>query len=117
MEKRALFLIKSAPYGTLRVTEGYRAALGMAATGISTRVVLLGDGVYAALEGQSSSGIDQTNVGELMESLTDLGIDVLIHAPSAAERQLDGEKLIPLATVPGDNLKELLDESHAVFVF
>jgi sulfur relay (sulfurtransferase) DsrF/TusC family protein len=115
--RKALFLLKSAPYGTLRVTEGYRAALGTAAMGIETSLVLVADGVYAALRGQDSSAVDQPCVERLMEGLTAVGVAVHLHESSLRERGLDRERLLELRTVADEGLSALIRGADAVLTF
>jgi len=115
--KRALFLLKSPPYGTLRVTEGYRAALGVAASGVSVHVVLVGDGVYAALRGQDSAGIEQTCVAELLEGLAAEGVDVFLLGPSARERGLDPADLLPFLHLTPEAFADLVHGCDPVLTF
>jgi len=115
--RRALFLLKSPPYGTLRVTEGYRAALGVAASGIPTHVVLVGDGVYAALRGQDPTGIDQVCVAELLEGLVTEGVDVFLLGPSARERGLDTGSLLPFLHLTAEAFADLVHACETVLTF
>lgn len=113
----ALFLLKSPPYGTLRATEGYRAALGTSAMGIPTGLVLLGDGVYAAVRGQRAEEIDQTSVEGLMEGLRETGVAVYLHGPSLDARRLGPDRMLDYPVVSAPGLTDLIRGAHAVMTF
>jgi len=49
-ERRVLLLIRSRPYGTVTNFEGWRASVGMFGMDHEPTMLLLGDGVYAALK-------------------------------------------------------------------
>lgn len=115
--RRALFLLKSPPYGTLRATEGYRAAMGTSAMGTPTALVLVGDGIYAALRGQCSDEIDQTCVESLLEGLHETGVEVYLHGPSLHERGLEAGSVLDFPVLTAADLADLIRGSHAVMTF
>ncbi len=116
MEK-ALFLVRSAPYGTASSGEAYRAIIGLGGLGLPTTVVLLCDGVFNAVKGQEPADLDMQPIEKAYESISEFDVSLYILDKSIDERELNKEGLIEAEIIDCDKLKQLIDDHDCVISF
>ncbi len=105
--KSVLVIIDKAPYGRENALGGLYIAIACLDRGFSTDVILMDDGVYAALACQNSEeSINYPNIGELMYSVFPEG-KIFVHVDSLIQRGLDDHDLIEIAEMIED--KSLYD--------
>ena len=93
----SLVIIDKAPYGHENALSGIYIALASLDKGINSDVLLIGDGVYAALKNQfSEKTIHYPSVGELIYSLFPRG-NLFVYLPSLIERGIKYEDLIEIS--------------------
>ena len=89
-QKRILFTINHAPFGSIHYTEGLRAAVG-ATSGVDEHqvdVVYLGDGVYFALQ-----KVDRKDSAKYIETLAQSGCRFKAERESLEARGIGREEL------------------------
>jgi len=93
----SLIIIDKAPYGHENALSGVYMAIASLDKGIISDVLLMGDGVYAALKKQSSEKtIHYPSVSELIYSIFPNGT-LFVHLDSLIERGIKYEDLIEIA--------------------
>ena len=108
-ERRMTIVVRRAPYGTIDAAEAIRHAAGGLNFKLPTTLLLMEDGVFVARREQRPEGIGFLSLSRALEEyLARRGQDqegqeiagrVVVHAPSARERGLAPEDLIPGAKV------------------
>jgi len=91
-QRRILFTINHAPFGSIHYTEGLRAVLG-ATSGIDEHevdVLYLGDGVYFALR-----GVDRSDTLKYIDTLAKAGRKLKVDQLSLEERRIAREDVAP----------------------
>ena len=116
MEK-ALFLVRSAPYGTASSGEAYRAIIGLGGMGTPTSVVLMCDGVYNVKKGQNPEKLDMHPIEKAYETLAEYDIKLYILKKSLEERNLTFDQILDAEIIECDKLKALIDEHDCVISF
>ncbi|MGC9517180.1 MAG: DsrE family protein [Methanomicrobiales archaeon] len=100
--KSALIIIDKAPYGYEDAFSGFYVAIACLNRDLDADVLLIGDGVYAALDGQESEeSINFPNVGELTYLIFPEG-SLFIHLESMQERGINEEDLVEAVEVIDD---------------
>ncbi|NPV52582.1 MAG: DsrE family protein [Firmicutes bacterium] len=89
-----MVVITKGPYGTALDAEGFRCAIGCAGMDIKTTLVLLDDGVFAALGGQDPSAIGMKPMGEAIGNADSFGIELLVCRESLDERGISPDRLV-----------------------
>lgn len=98
----ALIIIDKAPYGHENALSGIYIAIAGLDKGIPTDILLMGDGVYAALNDQSSEEtIGYPSVGELTYSIFPEG-NLFIHLDSLTQRGIEYGDLVEIAELVDD---------------
>lgn len=117
--KKALFLMRRAPYGAIYTTEGLRAVMGLAVFELDATLAFVGDGVYALVRGQDPAGLDMKPLADSFAALGDFGVKGLyVHGPSLAERGLAADDLaLPVEALDDAGLQQLLAAQDAVLPF
>lgn len=93
----SLVIIDKAPYGHENALSGIYIAIASLDKGINSDVLLMGDGVYAALKNQQSEEtIQYPSVCELIYSIFPNGT-LFVHLDSLIERGIKYEDLIEIA--------------------
>ena len=93
----SLVIIDKAPYGHENALSGIYIAIASLDKGINSDVLLMGDGVYAALKNQSAEKtIQYPSVSELIYSLFPNGT-LFVHLDSLIERGIKYEDMIEIA--------------------
>ncbi len=97
-----LIIIDKAPYGHEDAFSGFYAAIACLNRGMNADVLLVEDGVYAALEDQEPGGsIKYPNVGELSYLIFPEG-SLFVHLSSMKDRGIEEEDLVEAAQVITD---------------
>ena len=98
----ALIIIDKAPYGYENALSGVYIAIAGLDKGISADILLMGDGVYAALKDQySEKTIGYPSVGELTYSIFPEG-NLFIHLDSLTQRGIEYGDLVEIAELVDD---------------
>jgi tRNA 2-thiouridine synthesizing protein C len=93
----SLVIIDKAPYGYENALSGIYITIASLDIGISSDVLLMGDGVYVALKNQfSEKTIKYPSVSELIYSMFPNGT-LFVHLDSLLERGIKYEDLIEIA--------------------
>ncbi len=92
MSKKITLIIATPPYDKIGAFTGARIALTAAMEDINTTVILMEDGVYAALEGQESTQFFKTV--QLLEDFKDAGGRILVCGLCLKERGIPQDKVI-----------------------
>ncbi|MDD3626372.1 MAG: DsrE family protein [bacterium] len=116
MEK-ALFLVRTAPYGTASSGEAYRAIIGLGGMGIDTYVILICDGVFNAVKGQSPEKLDMHPIEKAYMNLKDFDVKLYIHKESLDERSLSPEQVLDAEIITTEKVNQLLNEIPCVISF
>ncbi len=97
-----LVLVNKAPYGHENALGGLYVAIACLDNGIDADILLIDDGVYAALDDQNSEfAINYPNIGELMYSVFPQG-KIFVHVDSLIQRGLDYPDLIDIVEIVDD---------------
>ena len=107
------------PYQGQSAREALDAALVSASYDIPTTLILMGDGVYQLLAGQSPEQLPRKNVSSLFKALPLYGIDTIyVDAESMSERGLTTKQLLPNHTLLSPpELRQLLQQHPKVLSF
>lgn len=98
----ALIIIDKAPYGHENALSGIYIALAGLDKGIHADILLIGDGVYAALKDQSpEKTIEYPSVGELIYSIFPEG-NLFIHLDSLTQRGIEYGELVEIVEIVDD---------------
>jgi len=73
MPRKILLVIKSSPYGSLMVAEGFRIAIAMIAMDVLPQLLFIDDGVYCLLKNQRPEAAGLNSHHERLKTLADLG--------------------------------------------
>ncbi|HIE33781.1 MAG TPA: hypothetical protein EYP86_01410 [Candidatus Altiarchaeales archaeon] len=117
MAKKVLVLIKEGPYGTFFAGEAFRFGISCSTMGLETSIVLLEDGVYAALKGQSPEEINMKSLEMAFSSVKDAGMNLYVDSESLERRGISRDRIIDADVVDNEGLRELIDESDVVSIF
>ena len=108
MVESVVILITSAPYGRENTYGGLYTAIASLDLGLRTVVVLMGDGVYSALKGQSAEkSLGYPTIGDLFHQLHP---EAKIYAESSSlrERGLEQTDLIEIVEpIPDRELPDI----------
>ncbi|MDI6702627.1 MULTISPECIES: DsrE family protein [Methanothermobacter] len=104
----ALIIIDRAPYGCEDAFSGLYVAIACLNNSLDSDVLLIEDGVYAAVTHQMPGGIGYPNVEELTYLIFPEG-SIFVHEESLKERGLVEEDLVEAAEIIDDEeLYEIL---------
>lgn len=114
--KTILFILQRAPYGSSSVRESLEAALAAAAFEQHVQLLFSGDGVFALLAGQQADAVQSKDTSKMLQALHYYDIeDVFVDAFSMEERNLSAaQSAIPVTTLAGDTLKQLIQRADCV---
>ena len=107
--KSILIVVDKAPYGYEDTFSAFYVSIACLNKGMEADVLLLGDGVYAALKGQKPGGsVDYPNVGELSYLIFPES-KIFVHSKSMEKRAIKEEDMVEAAQVIDDiGLSKLL---------
>jgi len=102
-----LIIVDKAPYGYEDTFSGFYVAIACLNRGMASDVLLVGDGIYAAIRDQEPGGsVNYPNVGELSYLIFPEG-NIFVHLESMQERGIGEDDLVEAAQIIND--KELYD--------
>jgi len=112
-------LVRRAPYGQIHAAEALRHASGALSEGLVVSLLLSGDGVYVARDGQNMGDSGFTALSPVLRTLLAKGVNVYAHGPSAQMRGLlDAGQVVPGVQVADDDqVASLLAQTGAVMVY
>ncbi len=116
--ERVVLVITKPPYGLEDCFSGLYVAVACLNSGLECNVVLLGDGVYAALARQDAEKLSLPSVEDLIYALLPEA-KIYAHRKSLLERKIPESRLIKgIRLVDDDELAELLiSEGECILVF
>jgi tRNA 2-thiouridine synthesizing protein C len=98
-----LIIVDKAPYGYEDTFSAFYVSIACLNRGMPSDVLLVGDGVYAAMKDQKPSGsINYPNVGELSYLIFPEG-SVLVHKESMQDRGIMEDDLVEAAQIIDDD--------------
>lgn len=112
-----MVVVTKVPYGTSLVAEGFRCAIGCAGMDIKTTLVLIDDGVFAALKGQDPSAIAMKSMGEAMAGADSFGVELLVCKESLDERGVQPGRLVGGKLASLDEIAAAMEASDGVIRF
>jgi tRNA 2-thiouridine synthesizing protein C len=119
MPKKILLIMKSPPYGSLRVAEGFRMATAMIAMDVLPQLLFIDDGVYCLLKNQKPEAAGLESSAERLKTLADL-VGLLAVSDSIKERELESKDLDETFIVKVISLEQaaaLVSENDSVLTF
>ncbi len=114
---KAVFLIRTCPYGMASAAEAYRAVIGVAGMGIETKAVFVEDGVYSIVKNQNPEGIDMHPIVEAYKQVKEFGAELYVHKESLEERGLSPDELIEAKVINTEELRKLIEDTDKVITF
>jgi tRNA 2-thiouridine synthesizing protein C len=115
--KKIVILSTRPPYGSVVNAEAFRMAMGLAFSEFAVDLVLVGNGVYAALKGQHPEALGLKPMTEAYASISQFKINLFIDAASLAERQLAADILVAAPIIDGKEISAKINTADAVFTF
>jgi len=114
--KSALIIIDRAPYGCENAFSGLYIVIACLNSSLDADVLLMEDGVYAAVANQVSGAIGYPNVEELSYLIFPEG-SVFVHERSLKKRGLQEEDLVEAAEIINDEeLHEILSAKSEIAI-
>ena len=97
-----LIIVDKAPYGYEDTFSGFYVAIACLNRGMDADVLLVGDGIYAAIKNQVPGGsVNYPNVGELSYLVFPEG-NIFVHLESMLERGVEEDNLVEAAQIIND---------------
>jgi len=119
MPRKILLAIKSSPYGTLMVAEGFRIATAMIAMDVLPQLLFIDDGVYCLLKNQRPEAAGLNSYYERLKTLADL-VGLYAVRDSMAKRDLkiiDLDESFNVKLLSIDEAAKLIMENETVIAF
>ena len=119
MPKNVLLVIRSPPYGSLRVTEGFRLATAMIAMDVLPQLLFIDNGVYCLIKNQKVETAGLESYHERLKTLSDL-VGLHIVKESMMERNLEVTNLdesFQVKMITLDEATELFIENETIITF
>ncbi len=117
--KKVAVLMRKAPYGSVYTAEGFRSAMGIGVFEMDAVLLFVDDGVYALVNDQDPTKLEQKPLGEGFPMLAEFGVNgFYVHQPSLEARGLSTDDLVmDVELVDSARLAELLAEYSPVLPF
>ena len=115
--KNVLILARTAPYGSVLCAEAFLAGIALKSMDMDANMVLINDGVFAAMKGQKTELIGYKSIEEAIEGAPDFGLPIYIHSEAVQERGIHTSQLIPLKTIDNTVLKDMVKKADAIITF
>ena len=97
-----LIVVDKAPYGYEDTFSAFYVSIACLNRGMQADVLLIGDGVYAAIKGQKPGGtVDYPNVGELSYLIFPES-KIFVHSSSLERRSIEEGELVEAAEIIDD---------------
>ncbi|MGD8176570.1 sulfurtransferase complex subunit TusC [Marinimicrobium sp. ARAG 43.8] len=120
MNRRLLFIMRHAPYGTSAAREALDALLATAVFGQDVAVLFMDDGVFQLTSGQAPGALPQKNLAASLSALPLYDVEqVYVHAPSLSARGLTVEELCmaSITALTDDAVARLMSEQDQLLSF
>jgi tRNA 2-thiouridine synthesizing protein C len=110
-----LIIVDKAPYGYEDTFSAFYVSIACLNKGMQSDVLLVVDGVYAAIKDQKPGGsVDYPNVGELSYLIFPEG-SIFVHNESMKERGIIEEDMVEAAQIIDDNeLYDIIQDRKSV---
>jgi len=115
--KKVLIFSRSAPYGNVLCAESFLAGIALKSMDMDVKLILMNDGVFAALKGQKPELIGHKSVEEALEGASDFDLPVYIYSDSIQERGIDVSQVIPFEIIGTGVLKDMVKTADAILNF
>ncbi len=111
-------LIRKAPYGTEDAFAGFKLGLATIANGMETKVILMDDGVLAALKDQNPEKIGMPSILDAIEDLISLDVNITCVEEHLKARDVQKEELIgDIKFIREEEISDLILGCDAVTAF
>ena len=115
-------IIRKAPYGKIHAAEAVRLVNGAMASGLETRVILMGDGVYLARGNQETAKAGWTSLSGTLSQVPEAkggeNARFYVHQESLADRGLDPHGLMEaFQVIPDQDMARLVAGCKKVLLF
>jgi sulfur relay (sulfurtransferase) DsrF/TusC family protein len=118
MEKITVILVTEPPYGSAISAEAFRSAMGLPTVNIVTKVVLMGDAVFALLKNaKPKETLNFGHMGEAFLMGEDFDFTPFIHYESMVARGLTTDDLLTCEVIDNNQLETMLRESDTILRF
>ena len=117
--KKALILIKTAPYGEASSAEGYRVVMALPSMGMETTALVMEDGVFCLVREADATQVGwRANLSDAFAQAGEFDAKLCVHRPSLEARGLNENEIIAHdGTVNDEDVKKLIDEADVVMAF
>jgi tRNA 2-thiouridine synthesizing protein C len=115
--KKVVILSTQPPYGSALNAEAFRVALGLAFSEISIDLILVGDGIYAALKQQQPLVLQMKPLSDVYAAIEQFKINLFLDSTSIAERRLSGDELVTAPLLETAELAAKINAADAVLTF
>jgi tRNA 2-thiouridine synthesizing protein C len=115
--KKILIVVNSPPYGSTNAGEGIRVAVALAGMDLDTTVLLIGDGVFAALKNQTPEAIGAASLKEGLSNAHEFGARIVAHEESLSERGISKDQLLEVDLVNNESVSRLIHEADSSITF
>jgi len=115
--KRVVILSTNPPYGSSINAEGFRAGLGLAFSEFIVDIILVHDGVFALMKGQSPRELNMKSLGEVYENIAQFKINLLVDTESLHKYGLAERETIQAKRISTDEIKAIINSADAVLTF
>ena len=114
---KLLVITRHAPYGSSGAREALELALAGALFDQEVSLLLMDDGVFQLLPGQTPKAIDQKNLGAMLQSLPMYDIEKIYVSESALKaRGLDiSAAAVPVEVLDSQAIQALISSQDQVF--
>ena len=118
MAESILILVRGPPYGVADSYAGIRLGLATAVHEIETKIILFGDGVYNALEGQNSKVISAPSNAGVIEDFVAMDGTIYCLKEDLKERGISTDDLVEdVEVIPRQEMSDIVDQCDLVATF
>lgn len=119
MKTKIVVILRKPPYGDLNAAEAVRHAMGGGASDeLDVALLMLDAGVLVARKGQSTDGVEITNLGAALRDCIDMGVALYADKASLMNERLEEKDIAEGISVIGNaRVAELIGEANATMIF
>ena len=122
MAEAVCLIIRKAPYGNIHAAEAVRHVNGALSSGLEPIVILMGDGVYLAKDGQEATKAGWTTLsaalGQVPKANGGEKARFFVHQESLADRGLDHHGvLVQFRVISGKEMAEIIAGCQKFLLF
>jgi sulfur relay (sulfurtransferase) DsrF/TusC family protein len=117
--KKALILIRTAPYGEASPAEGFRVVMTLPSMGMETTALVMEDGVFCLVRDADATRVGwRGNLADAFAQTREFDARLLVHEPSMNARGLAESEIIAHdGAVDDETVKALIDGADVVLAF